>query len=83
MTIEQYNTLLGAAPLLEAALVKQDIQVVRPDYDADVNAATEAPKDEDAAGGGDVAEEKDKEATAAEVKQDAEDEVVGNMDDGE
>jgi hypothetical protein len=45
--VDQYNTLLAAAPLIESALAKKDIQVVRPDYDADLSAKPEAPKGDD------------------------------------
>jgi hypothetical protein len=48
MTVEQYNILLAAAPLLESALAKKNVQTVRPDYDADLNAVTETPEVEDA-----------------------------------
>jgi hypothetical protein len=82
MTIQQYNTLLGAAPLLEAALAKQDIQVTRSDYDADVDAATETPKEEDV-GAEDGDEDNDKETAAAEDEQDAEYETVVKVDDEE
>jgi hypothetical protein len=47
LTIEQYNVLLAAAPLLESELAKKNIQVVRPDYDVDPSAKAEAPKEED------------------------------------
>lgn len=39
MSIEQYNALLAAAPLLESILTQKNIQVARPDYEADLNAA--------------------------------------------
>ncbi|OAL51832.1 PC4-domain-containing protein [Pyrenochaeta sp. DS3sAY3a] len=35
LTIDQYNALLAAAPLLESALAKKGINVARPDYDAE------------------------------------------------
>ena len=35
--MEQYNTLLAAAPLLESVLSKKEIQVARPDYQAELN----------------------------------------------
>ncbi|CAI9637604.1 unnamed protein product [Alternaria burnsii] len=38
LTIDQYNALLASAPLIESALAKKDIQVVRPDYGADLGA---------------------------------------------
>ncbi|RAR01457.1 PC4-like protein [Stemphylium lycopersici] len=47
LTIDQYNTLLAAAPLIETALAKKDIKVVRPDYDASVSAKSETEKEED------------------------------------
>ncbi|KAI4612072.1 hypothetical protein J4E80_007526 [Alternaria sp. BMP 0032] len=51
LTVDQYNALLASAPLIESALAKKDIQVVRPDYEADLNAKTEdkmeATEDED------------------------------------
>ncbi|KAL6710461.1 hypothetical protein ACN47E_008509 [Coniothyrium glycines] len=42
LTIDQYNALLAAAPLIEAALAKKDIQVVRPDYEADLETKVQA-----------------------------------------
>ena len=39
LSLDQYNAFLTAAPLLESVLSKRDVQVVRPDYDADLNAA--------------------------------------------
>ncbi|KAF1836397.1 PC4-domain-containing protein [Decorospora gaudefroyi] len=45
LTVDQYNTLLAAAPLIESALAQKNIQVVRPDYEADLNAKPEAPKE--------------------------------------
>jgi len=39
LSLDQYNAFLTATPLLESVLSKRDIQVVRPDYDADPNAA--------------------------------------------
>ncbi|KAL1609480.1 hypothetical protein SLS59_000985 [Nothophoma quercina] len=39
LSIEQYNALLAAAPLLESILTQKNIQVARPDYEADLNAA--------------------------------------------
>jgi hypothetical protein len=84
MTIQQYNTLLGAAPLLEAALAKHDVRVVRPDYDADVNAATKAPKEEEVdAEDEEGADKDDKEVAGAEDDEDAEEEKVGKVDDEE
>ncbi|KAI4688473.1 hypothetical protein J4E81_008070 [Alternaria sp. BMP 2799] len=47
LTIDQYNALLASAPLIESALAKKDIQVVRPDYEADLSAKTEDKKDGD------------------------------------
>ncbi|USP75046.1 hypothetical protein yc1106_02320 [Curvularia clavata] len=41
LTIDQYNALLAAAPLIESALAKKEIQVVRPDYDSDATAKSE------------------------------------------
>ena len=38
LTIDQYNALLASAPLIESALAKKDIQVVRPDYEGDLGA---------------------------------------------
>lgn len=37
--MEQYNALLAAAPLLESVLVKKEIQVARPNYEADTEKA--------------------------------------------
>ncbi|KAH7378274.1 transcriptional Coactivator p15-domain-containing protein [Pyrenochaeta sp. MPI-SDFR-AT-0127] len=42
LTIDQYNTLLAAAPLIESALAQKDIPVVRPDYDAALSGKVEA-----------------------------------------
>ena len=39
MTIDQYNTLLAAAPLIESALSQKNVHVVRPNYDADPGVA--------------------------------------------
>jgi len=55
LSIEQYNALLAAAPLLESVMSKRDVQVTRPDYDTDPNTAEAAqggteeqyPADED------------------------------------
>lgn len=44
LSIEQYNALLAAAPLLESVLNKKDVHVARPNYDADPN-TTEGTKD--------------------------------------
>ncbi|KAH8696967.1 transcriptional Coactivator p15-domain-containing protein [Phaeosphaeriaceae sp. PMI808] len=55
LTIDQYNMLLAAAPLIEAELTKKNVQVVRPEYDADVSAAN-ASKVADTGGNGDVEE---------------------------
>ncbi|CBY02364.1 hypothetical protein IAQ61_006950 [Plenodomus lingam] len=41
LTIDQYQTLLASAPLLEAVLSKKGIQLARPDYDADPSAKME------------------------------------------
>ena len=45
LTIEQYNTLLAAVPLIESVLAKKEIQVVRPDYNADIEDKEEASKE--------------------------------------
>lgn len=37
--MEQYNALLASAPLLESVLVKKEIQVARPNYEADTEKA--------------------------------------------
>jgi hypothetical protein len=47
---------LTGAPLLEAALAKQNIKVARPDYDADWSAA-QASKEDDAVEEDDEVEE--------------------------
>ena len=44
LTIDQYNALLASAPLIESALAKKDVQVVRPDYEADLSAKIEDKK---------------------------------------
>ena len=49
LTVDQYNTLLAAAPLLESLLAQKDVDVVRPVYDADTSAKEEG-KDEEEAG---------------------------------
>ncbi|KAF2823036.1 PC4-domain-containing protein [Ophiobolus disseminans] len=59
LTTDQYITLLTAAPLIEAALAKKNIQVPRPDYDADFSAPN-APEDKEKAD--DAAEDEVKEA---------------------
>ena len=40
--MEQYNALLASAPLLESVLVKKEIQVARPNYEADTENAVTA-----------------------------------------
>lgn len=50
LNIDQYNTLLAAAPLIEAALAQKDVQVVRPDYEADLSAPAKDSKDADTEG---------------------------------
>lgn len=45
--MEQYNALLTAAPLLESVLVKKEIQVARPNYEADINNAVTAKGEEE------------------------------------
>ncbi|KAI4931916.1 uncharacterized protein J4E92_003814 [Alternaria infectoria] len=71
LTVDQYNALLASAPLIESALAKKDIQVVRPDYEADLNAKTEdkmeATEDEDE-------EEEDETAKKADEEGDDDDE---------
>lgn len=47
LTIDQYNALLASAPLIESALAKKDLQVVRPDYEADLSAKIEDTKEGD------------------------------------
>jgi hypothetical protein len=37
--VGQYNALLAAAPLLESVLVKKEVQVARPNYEADIDNA--------------------------------------------
>jgi len=69
LTVEQYATLLSAAPLLEAALAKKNVQIPRPDYDADFSAAKTATEQE----GGDEADEGEEEA-AGKVDDEAGDE---------
>lgn len=39
LSLDQYNAFLTALPLLESVLSKRDVQVVRPDYKAELNAA--------------------------------------------
>ncbi|KAF3010845.1 hypothetical protein E8E13_008922 [Curvularia kusanoi] len=58
LSVDQYNALLAAAPLLESVLVKKDLQVARPNYEADIdNAATAKGEGE----GGSVLEAADEE----------------------
>ncbi|XP_014556517.1 hypothetical protein COCVIDRAFT_26735 [Bipolaris victoriae FI3] len=45
LSIDQYNALLAAAPLIESALAKKDIKVIRPDYDGDAGAKPETKED--------------------------------------
>ena len=40
--MDQYNALLAAAPLLESVLAKKEIQVARPNYEADTGDAVTA-----------------------------------------
>ncbi|KAJ4317323.1 hypothetical protein N0V94_005009 [Neodidymelliopsis sp. IMI 364377] len=47
LSVEQYNALLAAAPLLESVLGKRNIQVARPDYEADSNAMELAGKEKE------------------------------------
>lgn len=47
LTVDQYNTLLAAAPLLESVLAKKDIEVVRPVYDAESGAKEETVNEEE------------------------------------
>lgn len=65
LSIEQYNALLAAAPLLESVLVEREEKVVRPEYDSEP--AAPVKKDE----GG---EEKDGEEEAAVEKGEDEEE---------
>ncbi|KAF2846749.1 PC4-domain-containing protein [Plenodomus tracheiphilus IPT5] len=37
LTVDQYQTLLASAPLLESVLAKKGIQLARPDYNADLD----------------------------------------------
>lgn len=39
MTLDQYNALLTAAPLLESVLAKENLEVARPNYDSPPSAA--------------------------------------------
>ena len=39
MTLEQYNTLLAAAPLIESVLAEKNEKTVRPNYDGEVAGA--------------------------------------------
>jgi len=36
LTVDQYQTLLASAPLLESVLSKKGIQITRPDYEVDL-----------------------------------------------
>ncbi|KAJ4338474.1 hypothetical protein N0V95_008043 [Ascochyta clinopodiicola] len=42
LSVEQYNALLAAAPLLESVLRKKNIEVTRPDYEAKFGATAPA-----------------------------------------
>ena len=44
--MDQYNALLAAAPLLESVLAKKEIQVARPNYEADAVTAKGEHEDE-------------------------------------
>lgn len=46
LSLDQYNAFLTAVPLLESILSKEDVQVVRPDYDIDLIAAKPADEQE-------------------------------------
>lgn len=67
MTADQYITLLNAAPLIEFVLAKKNIQVPRPDYDADSSAAKASKDDE----------------KAEEAGEEEKEEIVGKVDDEE
>lgn len=69
LTVDQYNALLAAAPLLESVLAQKKIEVVRPDYDADLSAKPEAEKDDDK-----DEEEEDEQAQVNKVEDDDEEE---------
>ena len=71
MTVEQYITLLTAAPLIESALAKKNVQVPRPDYDADFSAAKASKDDETVQ---DAGKEEEKEEAVGKVDDDGEDE---------
>ncbi|KAI8938217.1 hypothetical protein NX059_005878 [Plenodomus lindquistii] len=45
LTIDQYQTLLASAPLLESLLKKKGIAITRPDYDAEPSAKQEDVED--------------------------------------
>ncbi|KAL5120736.1 hypothetical protein ACEQ8H_001215 [Pleosporales sp. CAS-2024a] len=47
LNLDQYNTLVAAMPLIEAALAEKNATVARPDYDS-APAAPSDPKGEDA-----------------------------------
>ncbi|KAF2631501.1 PC4-domain-containing protein [Macroventuria anomochaeta] len=47
LSIEQYNALLASAPLLESVLSKKDVQVARPNYEADLNALKPAEEEKE------------------------------------
>lgn len=59
LTVEQYNALLAAAPLIEAALAKKDIRVVRPDYEGDAGAKGDVEEKSKEQGGEEGGEEDD------------------------
>jgi hypothetical protein len=48
LSIEQYNTLLAAAPLIEALLAKKGEKTVRPDYSSAPAAKAEEEEEEQA-----------------------------------
>ncbi|KAH7081355.1 transcriptional Coactivator p15-domain-containing protein [Paraphoma chrysanthemicola] len=45
LNIEQYNALLASIPLIESMLTEKEVDVVRPDYEADLNATATTSKD--------------------------------------
>ena len=47
MTLEQYNNLLAAAPLLEQVLKERGEEVVRPDYEAKSVVVVKGEEDEE------------------------------------
>ncbi|KAH7091436.1 transcriptional Coactivator p15-domain-containing protein [Paraphoma chrysanthemicola] len=51
LNIDQYNALLASIPLIESILAEKEVEVVRPDYEANLNATATTSKDTAESGG--------------------------------